>query len=378
MARRFTTGFELGETIEHNGVLVDSSIIEQEVQGTIKRTGNYAWRISDIGSLFSTSLAYYAYFTESLLDHPNEIFIRLAWRYRMMASATTSAYQPILVMDDESNNHHLLLAFVSHDATLRIYTGGDGDLADHNAVLLASSNVALQDGQWYTIGVHAKIGASGAVAIKINNATVAAFSGDTAASGNEHVAVVKFGTRLMMTGSYEDGGPVAAVGCDEMFFDDIAINDTAGLIQNSWIGVGGVKFAKAVEDGASSQWNMSAGLDHYALVDDVPDNANTDYIYDDVAAHLDLFALEDLDTVIDSVALIEPLFQAALVDAGSANVKHVVRHDGVDYDGDTEVITSVQPSYVLYKSSPIYEVLGGSGPWSRDQINALESGVEVV
>lgn len=329
MARIFTTGCELGVTSEFNGSA------NLTVSTAAVRTGVYAYRGNNESS------------TQTFAANLTELYLRLAFRFDSFSAGGT-----LVAFRDEDAAAQISVAFNAATQNLTVVRG---------ASVIATGTAIIALSTWYVLEGHFVLSDTvGAAVVKINGVTDISFSGDT-------VATAKPSVRSMVIGS---GGWIA-------FWDDIAVNDTTGSYQNSWIGTGGVYLLRPTAEGGTVMWTKSAGTSHWQLVDEVPYNT-TDYVYSSVLADRDMFTLSDLPAQVLTVSLIEPVFTVALAEAGINNIKHAVSHGGTVYYGSTAAVTTVTPNFVLYKSAPIYTALGGTALWTPAQVNALESGFEVA
>jgi len=364
MARKLTTGFELGEVIEHNGTLVGTGA--NSVQTGMKRTGAYAWRIQ-VGSV---AFGNYKAMTHTLPGNPQELYVRAAVYLGTSAGASTNA-QMLMAFCDQATVH-LSIGIPPTDNRIRIYRGGTGELGHTPGTYteLAAGSIVLNELTWYVLEVYVKVSNTvGQVIVKVNGVTDATFGpGDTASSANEYTDVFKVGANGATVGAGRD-----------YYLDDIALNDTTGGESDSWVGLGGVYFLVPTADGSSSDWTPLGGGNHWEEVDEIPADDDTSYVYDDTAGAKDLYELANLPALVNSINLVETVFQAALSEAGSNDIRGVIRHSGVDYsDTPTHTITNVHPNYALLKGDPVYQVLGGAGAWTPAQVNALEAGFEIV
>lgn len=359
MARLLTTGFELGELVEHNGSVVGTlSEAKHQVQSTRKRTGNYAWYID------CRSTTAYICCTHTI-NEVSELYARMAI-YVANNAGSSSNVQNFLSLFYFTNNQ-LSLGLRSDDMRLRVGCGSD-ELGQTSATVVATGNMTITAGNWYVVELHVALSGGANTyyegSVKVNGVTdfTFAFSRE---GGSPYINIIKFGF---------NGVGIAVGGCD-IYLDDIAINDTTGGYQNSWPGTGGVYLLKPNGEGTVQQWTPSEGTVHYTLVDEIPKNT-TDWVYDQISGHVELFALEDLPSV-TSVQLVEVVYQAALAEAGANNIRDVVRHGGNNYSGTTEAVATVAPNYKLYKGQPRYIEAGGTLPWTPAQVNALEAGIEI-
>jgi len=361
MARLLTTGFELGEVIEHNAA---ASLTNTSVQDSYARTGTYAWRIPSSSSP--------KYFSHSITSNPQELYIRLAVMFRELGAGSPNdpaVYQAFVALID-SGVVHLSVVLDPDTMRLHLLRGATGTLGHSGGIDLGIGSAVLRMNAWYVVELYAKIANSGGAAtVKVNNTTdIGVTDTDTAASSNEYISVVRFG----------ESQPTNIHTWHEIYLDDIAINDTTGSYQNSWIGQGGVYLLKPDGDGATTDWTPSAGSVHYEMVDEVPDDASTTYITAGTAGHIDLFDLGALPATVATIDMVQPVYQTTLEEAGFNQIRDVLRANGTNYAGPTQNVTSEEPDYIFYAGSVCYTVPGGTAAWGTADVNALQIGVEVV
>jgi hypothetical protein len=359
VARLLTTGFELGEAIEHNA---SSYIVGAAgVTSDYARTGTYCLNCN-IGN---------NYFAHSITSNPDELYIRVAtmWRSGNAGSPNEAGhYEGFLSLIADSDSH-LSLALDADTMRLKLIRGGSGILGHEPGSVLATGNAVLRMNAWYVVEMYAKIANSnGTATVKVNNTTDIGYTGDTAANASEYVNVVRFG---LSRDSFANT-------IHTLYLDDIAVNDTTGSHQTSWIGQGGVYLLKPNADGATTDWTASAGTVHYSLVDDTPDDAATTYVTAGSAGLVDLYELEDLPATVSTVDLVQPVYQATLEEAGFNQIRDVLRVGTVNYGGTTQNVTAETPDFIWYGGSVCYQVCGGTTSWGTADVNALQIGVEVV
>jgi hypothetical protein len=330
MASIITTWGELGKN-EFNGS------VSLTVSTAAVRTGVYAYRGNN------------QFAVQTFAGNLTELYLRLAFR-----------------IDDAGGSPGTLIAFRDEDAAAQISVAYNAATQSvslvRGATVIATGAAVITLATWYVLELHLVLSDTvGVAAGKLNGVTDFAFSGDT-------VATAKPSVRSMVIGN---GGWVA-------FFDDIAINDTTGSYQNSWIGTGGVYLLRPTSDGVTTDWAPSTGSDDYACVDEVPANT-TDWVQAQAAGTLDLYGLGDLPADVKTVDMVETVWQAALSEAGWNELKGVIRHGGTNYvDGAGQPVTSVKENYVLYKGAPLYVDPGDASAWTPADVNALEAGVQVA
>ena len=359
MARRFTTGFELGALNEHNGSYAEgSNSYAAAIVTTPVRTGTYAAAFKA-----SVATAGYTYFSQIFTDHPQELYIRLAIRHNGFVGGATNPQNFLVVL--EGATQQLVFGIRPSDQVLMVRTNTTGGMGNAGGSTLATGTAILTLDTWYVIEIYVKIANAGQVAVKINGVTDISYSGDTAASANEYLDALRFGVH----------GPTGKA--EYYYFDDIAINDTTGSYQNSWVGTGGVLILKPDAEGDQLDWAPSAGTVHYSLVDEVPANT-TDWVQGTNAGLIDLFNLEALPATIVLVDMVEVVMQTALSQTGYNEIQDVVQHGGTIYTGgNAQPVTSVIDNYVLYKGTAWYLAPGGTLAWGTADIDALQAGVKI-
>jgi hypothetical protein len=354
MARLFTTGFELGEIIEHNGSMVYGTHIT--INSSVKRTGNYSCKFTTPGAIDAVA------FTHTI-PTKQELYARVA--IYITNSIGSSANPQNFLAFFYGNTCHIAIGFPPSTFLLQVRRGGSGEMGHSGGTVLANGNIPLTMDNWWVVEVYVKISASaGQVIAKVNGVVDISFSGNTSAGGTEGINVIKFGLSR--------AGP--NVGCN-LLMDDIAVNDTSGTYQNSWVGQGGVYLLRPNGDGAVTQWTRSGGTTNYENVDEVPKNT-TDWVQGQTSGTKDLYTLADLPVDVKIVDMVETVWQAALSQAGWNSIKGVIRPGTTDYvDVDEREVTSVHPNYVLYKGD-IYYVNPGTGlAWQPSEVNGMQAGI---
>jgi len=326
MARLFTTGFEEGDAYVFTGfggaAPTNYSIITTNV-----RTG---LRAISIGSNCFPNITFTA---------TSEVYLRFGFRFGGSASDTT-----ILQLQDGSNIQ-ILLSYICDSGLLRAWRG--------NKVTKLAEVFVPWAMRWYCIEVHLLVdNSSGVLQVKVNGELVLDYSGDTQQSANSTVdTVVWFGS------------------ANGQYFDDIAINDTSGSRNNSWIGRGGVYGLVPNGVGNYSEFTPSAG-NNYECVDEVPPDGDTSYVESDTVGHKDSYALANLSLTSASIAALVWHVWAKQDVSDGRNVARLLRISGTDYQGaDKALTTSYQRLMETIESNP-----HTSADWTLDDINGLELG----
>ena len=158
---------------------------------------------------------------------------------------------------------------------------------------------------------------------------------------------------------------------DVNLFDDIALNNTLGVVSNSWAGPGAVLGDEPDADGVHSDWTPSVGVDHYDVVDDANDAT---YISTDTPGDQDLFDWPDTVNPGHTGIVAFALWVRAERAAGAATVSHLYRQAGTDWVLPAFALGAAWDYYGYHTSeNPIY-----NGMLTRGIFNAAEYGVKAI
>jgi hypothetical protein len=159
-----------------------------------------------------------------------------------------------------------------------------------------------------------------------------------------------------------------------MAFDDLAVNDTAGTVNNGQIGDGRVVLLKP--NGAGGNAGQSRGGSdsgaNWSQVEELPPSM-TDYVYSATAGTRDTYALEDIPAGSWSVNCAEVLAYAQNSDAGGGSLGLTVKSGATTNEGTAQSLTATAAYYrQLYEADPATSVA-----WTNAAVNALEAGTTV-
>lgn len=160
---------------------------------------------------------------------------------------------------------------------------------------------------------------------------------------------------------------------DPFYYDDIAINDTSGTRNKSWIGDG--KISAIVPNAVGSETDFTrAGADsgaNWSQVEERPPNDATDYVESGTVGARDLYEMSTttFDTRINAITTWSRTKKS---DAGTAALRHVISADGSEDTGTSHTLTT---SWAYY--GDIFELDPGSSPWTQATLDGIESGFEV-
>jgi len=334
MSRIFMTGFEDGST---NAFTAVNSV---SIETSQKRTGSYSARMNGWDD-------YCRYVFSSTVD---ELYIRFAWyptgdfnqqKVGIFSLYNASGTQVILGVDRTS-------------LCLETY---------RNTTLLDSSSVALLFTAWNVIECHIKIADApdGIFTVKLNGSQVIASTGDTQAQATAGATTLQFGQLYIASGNTAPYG----------YLDDIAVNDTSGSTNNSWVGPGGIR--PLLVNGAGNHTGLTPSTgSNYQCVDEVP-ASDTDYVYGSEVDAYDLYAVNNAalpDTI--AVSAVRWIARAKVAN-DAANITPVIRSGSTtQQQSDIALSTSYTVKSLIMNVDPT-----DSEDWTLDKVKALEIGAAI-
>lgn len=244
---------------------------------------------------------------------------------------------------------------LNSDGSLEVYRGG--------AVSLGSSaaGVITADTQHY-VEMKALInGAAGTVEVRVDNVTVITIAGaNTQQSANSQVT------------QFELGGPTDTAGTTYQHVDDLYVCDDSGLRCNDFLGDTRIACGFPAADGVHTDWTPSAGVDHYAMVDEVSPDDDATYNSSGTATDRDSFDMDDLPGgIVGNVHAVCAVIHSRKDESGIRTLEPSVRVNGTDYDGTGVNI----PNNYAYHNLYAWEVdPDTAAPWVIAAINAMEAG----
>lgn len=258
---------------------------------------------------------------------------------------------PVFFYGDSGATSHVNLRHTI--TTLQLYRGDGTLLATSPAGVIATN-------QWLYIEMSATIADSGGrVIVKANGVTVIDFTGDTKNGGTN----TTIDTVVLSHGN---------AGANNFLFDDLYICNTAGSVNNTFLGDVRVQTLVPTGAGASTQFTPSVGS-NWDNVNDLP-LVTTTYNSDATSGHRDTYAMGDLISGTGTIFGIQDVLVALKTDAGAASLKAALKSGGtVYYDIAQSLGTSLGESPVIRETDP-----ATSAAWTATNVNALEFGAEVV
>jgi len=283
-----------------------------------------------------------------LSDNPTEMYFGFAM-YTKSIGGNTSGFIYATTDSVGVYSEHLSL-WLTDDGCIQLKRSGTE---------IARSLVnTIQPGIWYHIQWWAKPrNSAGRCVVKVNNATVIDFTGDTT-NDLEVVSAYNF------QGIYHLNPYLTA-------FDDIVVNDTSGSVNNSWPGIVRLLPIRPKAAGNYAQWGRG-GVDLGSDAAQVR-NGSFDYtmLQTSGSGNKVTFDVETPD-IISGATIKNIIVNAkARITSGSGFIAPMVRANGVDSLGSSR---SLGTNWKFYQT--VWDINPeDSSPWAEADIANLEIGV---
>jgi hypothetical protein len=353
VTRLVTTGYETGDVAEigRSQVGTNGSITLQTASPAARTPGVYCLRVATVGN--SAGIPTFKEF--DLGTSKTDLWVRFSLWCSLAREAAFA------MVADSAGTAQACITWAP-DGFLRLRLGN----AD-SGTLLGTSALTVAANTWHTIDWRMQISSttSGIGEVWLDGSRQINFSGDNTNTANANVRYVWLGY----------GVTVGSIGGGQYFaFDDIAINDTAGTLNNGQIGEGRVVLLKPT--GAGSNTNQTrGGTDtgaNWSQTSELPPSL-TQYVYAATAGVRDTYALQDLPAGSWAVNAVEVVAYAQNSDASAGSLAPTIKSGPTTSEG-TATALAATASYVrhLYETDPAT----GLG-WTTSAANALEAGTTV-
>jgi hypothetical protein len=249
------------------------------------------------------------------------------------------------------------LKYKFDDRTLSLYV---------NNVSVDSVSYALVNNVWHRIEVlYDSVGSN--VQVKVDGQVIINYSG-AISSNISHVFLGKSDNVTTST-----GGDYAW----KQYFDDFAINDDSGTVNNSWIGAGTIRLLKPTSDDTNADFIPSSGTDHYALVDDFPHDGDATYNLSSTTGDIDTFNLESVPTIAggQTINAVQVLCTAKS-QADISSVAPILISGATTDVGAAQ--TTLLDSYYDTKQKTYDVDPNTSTQWTESNVNAMKVGYKNV
>jgi len=238
------------------------------------------------------------------------------------------------------------------------------------ADLLGTSAVgAYQDGEQFHVEAYVKVDSTdGEVEVRINTAQKVSIVGsNTKGSSGSSVA------DSLWIGACQTA--VSGVHATHYWLDNLFFNDTAGTINNDWLGNVRVKTQFMIANGPHISFSIGgsspAATNWQSVQNTLLDG--TKFVYSGTVGNYDLY---DPDPNLNAPLVHSLQIRGALWqdDATQRVAKYLVQIAGVDYDAPTSFYTNQTPTF--YKDRMEVNPATSAG-WTGADVNGLYAGVKV-
>lgn len=155
---------------------------------------------------------------------------------------------------------------------------------------------------------------------------------------------------------------------------DVYVIDWSTSPNTTYLGDCRVRPYKANAAGSTTQWTPLSSTNVSNVDDATSSDEDTTYNYDSTAGHIDLYAMEDLPDSATIVA-VQHSYRYRKDNAGSRSVRGRIRTNSTEYTGST---ISAADTYVTQVEPPREVNPQTSAGWTTAEVNALETGIELV
>lgn len=278
-------------------------------------------------------------------DNQATWIIGFAFRTSVAFSGTT---RPMIELTDGGPAGTLQMSLHLFSDGLRVYRG---------STLLETLGSLFSTNTWYYIEFKVTINNTGSYYVHVSGSEVMSdASVDTQESANAYADNIRFRNTE-----------------DTPYYDDIYILDGTGSQNNDLLGEMKVEALFPESDTVSADWSLSAGSDHYALVDEDPSDEDTTYVHSVVSTDLDLYNYEDIASIGSPVYGIQINTQARVETAVSTDVYLSIKSGSTVDHGDTFAVTDTD-----YKTFARIEEddPDTSAMWISTAVNAAQFGIK--
>jgi hypothetical protein len=350
MARRYMTGFEL-----KSGTFTAAQMEFLAATSAATGGGGYDGVVGAGAGARTGTLMYRSGSTESGLFRiletfaETELFIRWGWKLDSWKTSGRAAGDLFQIYKGTTK----VLRFTST-------TSGNFEIyyLDHaQQWILAATVATFADAQWHCVELHWDYKADGLLECKVDGVSILHIHDDLASGNSTSNATLIWGDNTDIHAS------------QQWCLDDVAVNDTAGTVNNSWCGSGGIVALPLTSD-ADIELTPSTGSDNYALLQD--DTDATD-VQDSVPGQRDLYGLADLPEHHVIITATKVTLQAYSPSPMGDDVTPIYKVNGVEYEG-----TPVSVEGHLHWFSEIVETSPDTAdPWTSDEIDDLQLGIKL-
>lgn len=249
-----------------------------------------------------------------------------------------------------------LLNNASSCCIVAVRTDGRVSITNSQNVEVATSTLALVTGPFYYIEANIVVDSIfGFCEVRVNEVVACSFTGNF-----QGVAGEAFATNIGV-------GQGSAI--QPLYITDFYVHTTR------YLGDIKVRFIKPNGNGTNRDFSRSTGADDYVLVDEVPPNGDTDYLFTDVLNEKVSCEMEDVDLEGGTCEGIQVLACVRKDEANVRKIKTLILEGGTETLGDDE--ESIPVGY-YYATQCYDENPRTSAKWLEAELNDIEAGIKLT
>lgn len=359
MARLRSIGFESNSLT--NGVEFEDTFGSPTISSTTVRSGYFSGRT--LNATINTPKGFHAQVVAS--DNTGDYYVRVYLLIHTLPNAITTIIS-------------LLNVATNQPVSVMLTTGGALRLTINDiATQVGSDSSALNLDQWYKVEVRMnKTGGAGAsiASARIDDVDFASASNLTITNS---FAGIYVGVNL-------EGD--AATTCD-LYFDDIAVNDTAGSSQTSYPGNGKITHFHPSAAGDQTQMTATGAGTNWLCVSEITPNDVSTYVTNSADLQIDTYNIDDPKLLVGrtpTITLVQLGMRFATNNGGSSLnfTPRIMKASGGTVSEGT-VIATASAAYLTNNSAApnnppltLYQDPDGAN-WTVNTLNSAQIGIKM-
>ena len=222
---------------------------------------------------------------------------------------------------------------------------------------------------WYRLEWHFVYDdVNGLLEIRIDGNSLFEYHGDTKGSTTKGFNRLRFGFQSLATQC-------------TVWYDDIALNDVTGGVNDTWVGSGSCLLLKPKAAGTYTEWTASnETYDNWEMVDEVPHDGDSTYVASVVPDEIDSYKTEELVADyalspalgISSVKAVQAVFHGRWEDSDVDITPLLVSGGNIQHGDLIHAPSTYMPaSQYVFNINPFTNL-----PWTFGEVDALEVGAQ--
>lgn len=273
--------------------------------------------------------------------------VGLAFQNVNLSAANTN--MPVIEIRDGTTSQ-VSMTFNPSTKLFSVYSG---------TTLLGVGTFPITAGAWYYIEISATINATiGTVTSRVNTVNDVVFTGNTQVTGNAFANTIAF------------RGPAANGIGGGFLIDDVYINNSAGAMNNTFLGDMKVEPVTVIAPGFSTEWQVN--VNNTQNFQDVQVLADGLWIQSNTVGNQDIYQTSSLFFITGSIAGVSAVYWARNTDSTQHSIESTVYTSATTYQSAPFTInnTAFQAFQNIWQQDP-----STSAAWTVNGVNVAEFGV---